>query len=163
MESITIDVAGEPVPKGRPRFSTHAGFVQTFTPAKTKKYEERVATAGKIAMAGRPLFEGPLYVKVYAYLPIPKSWPKYKQEMARSGQLLPASKPDFDNFAKTACDALNGVAYVDDAQITDNFTKKRYSDTPGLQIVIQPLEAHRANFKGGSATNATAPLQESFI
>lgn len=140
MTTITIDVQGEPVAKGRPRFSTQAGFVQTFTPTKTRKYEERIAAAAKLAMAGRATLDCPLYVKVYAFLSIPKSWPKKKQADALSGVLLPTSKPDADNYAKTACDGLNGIVYVDDSQVTDMFVKKRYSQVPGLRIVVQALK-----------------------
>jgi hypothetical protein len=34
-------------------------------------------------------------------------------------ELLPLRKPDWDNAAKLVCDALNGIAWRDDAHVAD--------------------------------------------
>ena len=41
-------------------------------------------------------------VRIEAHIPIPKSWPKYKHEQARQGEIKPTGKPDIDNFIKAA-------------------------------------------------------------
>ena len=142
---LVFDIPGAPVAKGRPRFSTAAGFVRVHTPAKTQAYEDLVRAYGEKAMEGRPVMGCPLYVKLYLYLPIPKSWSKHKQELALSGELLPTGKPDKDNFEKAIFDALNGVVWLDDCQITDSFTKKRYAALPMTRITIKPIAAFSAN------------------
>ena len=48
-----------------------------------------------------------------------------------------ASKPDLDNLAKAAADALNGLAYRDDSCITDLVVRKRYGTEPRLEVVIR--------------------------
>ena len=47
----------------------------------------------------------------------------------------PAKRPDFDNIGKIIADALNGVAYRDDAQIVEAKLVKIYVDGPGATSV----------------------------
>ena len=56
-EPVTIVVMGAPVGKGRPRF-TRAGH--TYTPDKTRSYEQSVAWAAKAEMGSRQPIDGPL-------------------------------------------------------------------------------------------------------
>ena len=49
-------------------------------------------------------------------------------------------KPDCDNLVKAILDALNGVAWYDDAQIVDLQVKKEYSLTGGyISLFIKQL------------------------
>jgi Holliday junction resolvase RusA-like endonuclease len=70
-----------------------------------------------------------------ARLPVPKSWSQKKQAAALCGSLLPTSKPDGDNYAKML-DALNHIAWIDDAQIVDLRVRKFYSARPGMRIEV---------------------------
>lgn len=72
-------------------------------------------------------------------MPIPVSWAKEKQEMARTDAIYPTARPDLDNLAKSILDACNGVIYKDDAQIVDLITHKRYDDSPRVEVTIQIL------------------------
>ena len=141
MESgaVVIDFRGEPVAKGRPRLVSLGGKPRAFTPAKTRTYEAALQYAASQVMGDRPLLIGALTMSVVASLPIPQSWSKKKQDMARSGALKPTSRPDVDNYAKSAADALNGVVYPDDCQIALLMVSKVYSDKPGLRIEIAQL------------------------
>jgi hypothetical protein len=56
-----------------------------------------------------------------------------------AGDIIPEKRPDFDNLAKTAADALQGVAFRNDSQIADAVIRKRYSSTPRMRIQIQVL------------------------
>lgn len=47
---------------------------------------------------------------------------------------MPTKKPDFDNIAKIAVDALNGIAFVDDSQICVAHVSKEYSASPRVEI-----------------------------
>lgn len=53
------------------------------------------------------------------------------------GHIRPAKKPDCDNVEKIICDALNGCAYKDDAQIVRCTVIKYYSETPRVEVDIQ--------------------------
>ena len=123
---------GEPIGKGRPRFRLNGA---PYTPDKTARYEERLAWTAQAVMAGRPLLEGALEVKVYAFLSIPSSKPKKWKEQALLGSIKPTKKPDADNIAKML-DALNKVVWIDDSQIIRLEVTKAYSDKPRLDIFI---------------------------
>jgi Holliday junction resolvase RusA-like endonuclease len=140
MNPLVIEFGGDPVGKGRPRMSIGAhGRPVVYTPAKTRKYEAALRYAADAAMAGRLRFLGPVAVAVTARLPVPRSWPKKKQAEALAGRLWPLSRPDADNFLKSAIDALNGVVVNDDAQFVRMTVEKRYSLRPGLRIEVTPL------------------------
>lgn len=135
-DRITVELLGDPVPKGRPRFASIRGRVVAFTPKKTRSYEADLSAIARAAMDGLPPMEGPLSMMVLVYLPIPKSWSKKKQQLALSSKLMPTSRPDIDNYAKLAADALNTIVYHDDAQIVSLTVLKYYSSTPLLHIYV---------------------------
>lgn len=130
---IEIILAGEPVGKGRPRFSRKSGAV--YTPEKTARFEERLAWAAQQAMRGHKLFEGALRVRMDAYVSIPKSMKKTIRQGALMGLVRPTKKPDADNFAKML-DACNKVVWVDDSQIVSLQVEKHYSTEPRMVIKI---------------------------
>ena len=134
---IEIVLLGEPVAKGRPRFSQATGHA--YTPEKTRTYEQMLRLAATDVMGDRPPLEGPLTLDMRVVKSIPRSWPKKKQEAARSGALLPTGKPDWDNFGKVV-DAGNMVIWVDDGQIVDGRVRKSYGEKPGMWITITPME-----------------------
>lgn len=136
---IEIVLLGKPVAKGRPRFSKETG--RAYTPEKTVKYETMLRYAAEQVMNGQPPLEGPLRVEMTVVVPIPVSWSKKKQEAARTGELLPTSKPDWDNFGKVV-DSANLVVWIDDSQITDGRVIKKYGDKPGLWLRVWPITNH---------------------
>lgn len=127
-----MTLPGEPVPKGRPRF-TRTGHA--FTPARTRAYEKDLLEAAEAAMAGAAPFHGPLSVRVEARRGVPKSWPKKKRAQALSGLLMPLVTPDWDNYAKVI-DALNGVVWIDDAHIVEGSAVKLYAAEPSLRVTL---------------------------
>jgi Holliday junction resolvase RusA-like endonuclease len=84
---IEIVLLGKPVAKGRPRFNRESG--RAYTPAPTVKYEQLLRLAAADVMGDRPPLEGPLTLHMHVVVPIPASWPKRKQEAARSGETAP--------------------------------------------------------------------------
>ncbi len=114
----------EPTGKARPRLG-RGGHV--FTPKKTVDAERAIAAAFHLTGAEMIPEGTPVMLEVTAYFSIPKSWPEKKREAAMAGELLPTKKPDADNILKLVADALNGVAYADDAQIVRSSVWKEYS------------------------------------
>ena len=53
-----------------------------------------------------------------------------------SGEITHTKKPDCDNMAKVCLDALNSVAYPDDAIINKLNISKEYSDNAMVRITI---------------------------
>ena len=115
---IFFQVPGPPVAKARARHGrTRAGKPITYTDAKTKNYEALVATAAAQAMAGRPPLDTALQCELMFWLAPPQSWSKKKRAAALAGEVLPASRPDIDNFIKSVCDACNGVVWNADSRV----------------------------------------------
>ena len=139
---IELLIPGEPVGKQRPKVfpvRTKTGLIirRGVTPAKTVSYETLIRELFAVKYPGfRPL-EGPLALTVEAFLGIPKSASRRKRAGMEAGEIIPEKRPDFDNLAKTAADALQGIAFRDDSQISDAVIRKRYSATPGMRIVIE--------------------------
>ena len=101
-----------PVAKGRPRF----GNGRTFTPKKTKDFEDRARQLMTAQFFMVPL-EGPLRVELSFMFEKPK---RAKHET------LHIVRPDLDNLIKSVCDAAVGIVYVDDAQVCEILAKKVY-------------------------------------
>jgi Holliday junction resolvase RusA-like endonuclease len=135
---VTVIVNGEAVAKGRPRM-TKRGFA--YTPAATRKYEAHARLAAGLAMQDRSPLQGPVRLELLVELPIPVSCSQKRRSAALAGLVLPISRPDLDNYQKAACDALNTICIIDDAQIVEVCARKRYCEQPKLVATIFPLEA----------------------
>lgn len=138
--NVFIKVLGEPVGKGRPRFSTKGGFPRAYTPAKTESYQKSIKAEyleNYIPLLFAP--NTPLLIIVNAFMPIPKSTSKKNRISMLEGHIRPMKKPDADNILKAAMDALNGVAYEDDKQFVSTTCNKWYSEVPRTEIIIEEI------------------------
>ena len=132
---VHFTIPGEPVGKGRPRFSRQGSFVMAYTPGKTVSYENLIKVEYE-RQSGFSFGEREIGLRVTAYFSIPKSASKVKRRQMKDGEIRPAKKPDIDNVCKVVADALNGVAYNDDRQIVYTEISKRYDDMPRMDISI---------------------------
>ena len=112
--------------KARPRFDYRTR--RTYTHAKTQAFERQIRAQWEKAVGDRWAdFATEVRVFIEVQRPLAKSNPKF---WAGRPDLM---KPDADNLAKVICDALNGIAYRDDCQITQlavTFDPRTpYSDT----------------------------------
>ena len=126
MKSVTIFMDGQPIGKGRPRF-TRIGRV--YTPEKTRKFEHKLAAIASNYMMLHQLepTDRPCSMVIEARFEIPKSWTKAKKAAAEANEIYP-QKPDADNIAKIVLDSFNGVVFEDDAQVYDLRVAKTYGD-----------------------------------
>lgn len=136
---VIIELAGEPVAKGRPKFARRGNFVTAYTPGKTIKYEDQMRYAATQIMGGRALLNGGLRMKVTSFMSIPASYSKATRALALAGDFWPDKKPDIDNVAKIAMDGLSGVVFHDDKQVVELHVRKLYSDRPRLVIEVAPM------------------------
>lgn len=134
MRILAFTVPGEPVGKGRPQFVRATGAPRT--PAKTKAYESLIAVCFQEKYPDWTESTDMVAVEITAYFSIPKSWSKKKQNQARANLIRPTKAPDADNIAKTK-DALNHIAWKDDAQVVDELIHKRFSDRPRVEFKIK--------------------------
>jgi Holliday junction resolvase RusA-like endonuclease len=105
--------------KARPRFARMGRGVRAYTNRATAEAEDRMRIAyegaclrkfGRVMTAPGHV---PVTVSVSTRRALPKSRPK------RIIREIDAFKPDIDNVLKSVLDALNGVAWVDDAQVVN--------------------------------------------
>lgn len=133
---IKLIIPGEPTGKSRPKFNRKIG--KAYTPAKTKSYEKMVREIYRNAY-GNAIFpkDAPLDLRIAAFLEVPKSDSLKDRMQKLMGVIRPTKCPDWDNIGKIVSDALNKVAYHDDAQIVDSQIRKFYSDNPRVEILIK--------------------------
>ena len=137
---IYFKINEEPVAKARPKF-TRTGHA--YTPKKTKTYEEEVKFAFLSQTCEKmPVYpkDVPLIVEATFAKSVPKSYTKKKREACLSGDMLPTSKPDIDNYLKAVLDAINGLAFEDDSQIVTTIAEKIYAEEPYVEIKISAME-----------------------
>ena len=132
---VNFTIYGEPVGKERPRFNL--ATKRTYTPNKTKSYEELIKWLYQSKVKYR--FTGYIKMTIRCYYSIAKSNSKKVKEQKRNNVLRPSKKPDIDNVIKVVADSLNGIAYKDDTQIVEVVASKYYSDKPRVEVMIEDI------------------------
>lgn len=140
--SIIIEVDGKAVAKGRGRVAVVNGKGRVFTPAATRSYEAALRYAATQAMIGREPLEGPVELFVHVYIDYPKSLSKKKLAEAVAGIIRPCTKPDIDNYVKSAMDGLNTIVFKDDNQVVSLHAHKVYRSKPALRIEVRHREGN---------------------
>lgn len=108
-----------------------------FTPAKQRSYAGVLKLYCQRAMAGRAPIEGPVELSVVAKYVWPKSWSaRRRREPAAQWK---TSRPDRSNIEKLIEDALNELAWRDDAQVVSGHCWKIYAEEPSLTVRIRAL------------------------
>lgn len=104
--------------KGRVRFVRGSGM--TYTPTETTNAMAEIQAAFLATKAPKAPRGTEVFVDIFVYRHLPTSRPK---RVKSEPDLV---KPDVDNIAKLVLDALNGIAWVDDAQVTKLCVRKCY-------------------------------------
>jgi len=140
--TIKFTVEGKPGSKGRPRFTSRGGHARTYTPKATTNYEAFVKFCAMNAIENNPegwRRDGAYEVYIGAYFAIPKSRPKAYKGQALIGNIRPTTRPDVDNITKIICDALNGIAWMDDSQVVICYTEKIYAEEERVVVLIKDV------------------------
>lgn len=141
--ALIFEVPGEPRGKGRPRAAAFRPKGKPYMRArlyadhKTVTYEALVAGAFAAAFPDWTAAEGEVELEVEAYFQTAKSTPKGKLREMLAGLRKPTRKPDGPNIVCAIADALSGIAYRDDAQITDHNCKRRFSERPRAVVLLR--------------------------
>jgi Holliday junction resolvase RusA-like endonuclease len=131
----TIVIPG--VAHGKGRLRTFANRPGGYTPTATHNAEAWVKSCA-IQQIGQPMMETPIEVVVGIDVAVPASWSKKRREAALRGEVRPTGKPDLDNCTKLLMDALNKIAWRDDAQVVKLAVAKRYAHAP--QTIVEIFE-----------------------
>ena len=118
----------KPHPKARPRFA--AGRI--FSSPETVKAERDITilVINHMENNGLKITDKPLCMEVIFYFGLKGKAQEYAMHSTR---------PDLDNCVKTVCDALNGIVYYDDGQVSRILCEKRYAKTEGVQLKITEI------------------------
>ena len=118
MAGLTFEVSGTPVGKQRPRVVRgRNGGVHTYTPKNTVAYERLIAVEAIAAGARRGKLPPPYALEVLIW------WPDRRRR-------------DADNVLKAVGDALNGVVWEDDSQVTRTVTEVMGIDKDAPRICV---------------------------
>lgn len=130
-----LTIPGTAVGKGRPRFNTRTG--RAYTDQKTRVAENDIRAIWREAGSPRLPDGWPISVEVIVVMKRPASHYLGSGALSAAGRrsVYPIRKPDADNCAKLVCDALNGLAYKDDAQITDLEVRRRWAEPGGAAFM----------------------------
>lgn len=140
---VRLTIPGEPQGKGRHRAVRRGDQIATYTPRKTKDYEDEVRFCYRQVYGDLMAFavDEPVSATIIAAFGIPKSTSKRRKVEMMAGSVLPTKKPDTDNIAKIVLDALNGLAYPDDKQVVELQVIKEYDLESCVTVELTPWRA----------------------
>ena len=107
---------------------------------KNKKWARSVRIAAQNAMAQQAMamITGPVKLYCVFYVPQPKR--------VKSGLELSTTRPDLDKMVRSVGDALEGVCYKHDAQVSGIVATKFYSLKPGVQLTVEAFIANTGEY-----------------
>ena len=123
----TFSCEGTPVPQGSMKVIN--GHILHSQGSALAVWRSTIALSARFAGA-KPL-DGPMGIEVTFRVRRPKT---VKRD-------YPSVAPDLDKYIRACLDALTGICYIDDSQIVQISSRKVYSDTPGADIKIFPINA----------------------
>lgn len=122
----------KPMPSPRPRFRNAGKFVQTYMPTSYTKHKEYIQR-----QMPKLLIDKSIKLTILFEMPMLKSWSNpQKQRMIKAYH---SKKPDIDNLLKTVLDAANGHLWIDDGQIVEIHSAKRYAETTKIKIKLEEI------------------------
>ena len=131
-----FEVNEKAVGKARPRYNPKAH--KMYTPIKTSNFEEKIKNAFlQKYNVQTELSEKPFDAIIKVWFEPVKSTSKKKRENLLYGPC--DKKPDCDNIAKSVLDALNGLAYKDDKQVSYLSVEKLYGPENKIEIDLEEI------------------------
>lgn len=119
---IGFRVTGQPAPKGSARAIKRGDRAVLIASSSNANRDAQRAWAAQVGWAAKAAhraapWTGPIGLEVTFYVARPKS----------VRRALPEVKPDGDKLLRATADALTGILFVDDGQVTDWIARKRYA------------------------------------
>jgi crossover junction endodeoxyribonuclease RusA len=136
MDSVTFRINGNPAPKGSFTRMPNGAMLPAGTRASRAKFDNwrnDCRMAAVEAMGERQPWGGCVRILVEFQLTYPRSIPKYKW-----GWWPNTKQPDIDKLQRSLFDALTGIVWADDSQVSFVTANKVYAwnDRPGAIVVI---------------------------
>lgn len=132
-----LEIKEKAIGKGRPKFNSITK--RAYTPEKTQMFEQLIQW---YFLSKYKLSEKPSNKAIKAEIDVvykPAKTASRKSILMVNGKSC-TKKPDLDNIVKSILDALNGIAYEDDSQVSELIAKKRYGDEDRITIKLEEIE-----------------------
>lgn len=130
----------KPVAFARPRFNSKTRAV--FNPTSYDSYKKSLQA--RILPVDRPPIPDPCEVTLIFGMGPPPKRPVWRFTAGIRGELQNTSKPDLDNLVKAILDAMNGIVWVDDAQVFSMTACKNYSEEYLIRMAVSWFEQPQA-------------------
>lgn len=134
--SVQFTVWGIPAPQGsKSPWGTESN-------PNTRPWRAAVAAEAAIAMKDHMTLVGPIHLDVVFEFTRPKGHygtGKNAHALKGSAPRFHTSKPDVDKLARAIGDALTGIVFRDDSQISRLTVAKLYNERAGASIFVQEL------------------------
>jgi Holliday junction resolvase RusA-like endonuclease len=130
---LTFTVPGEPVAKQRPRVTRRG----TFTPRKTLEAEARIGWSYREAARS----SGQASARPSGPASVPADLDGQARYSVSMVFRCAGPRKDIDNLVKTVLDGLNGVAWLDDGQVSILHAERLEGGPPHTTVRIYRCEA----------------------
>lgn len=120
------------VPKARPRVTSRG----TFMPPNYTKFKTDFARLYRACGTVDKIDNGEVSIVVTFIFEVPKSWTRKMRENPNNTRIV----KDLDNLEGGVMDALNGIAYTDDRQVTKIISEKRYGVEDRVEIEVKMVQ-----------------------
>ncbi len=139
---IRFTVYGVAAPAGSKtigRTKTGAAFIRDAS-SRSAPWKRQVAQLAGVAMAGRPLFEGPLELTLRFVQARPKGHFRTNGQVKAWAPSHPIGRPDATKLTRAVEDGMLKVVYRDDSQIVRQVVSKEYGEPARCEITVRGIE-----------------------
>lgn len=148
-KQLKLVIEGEPVSQARPRFGRGG---HAYEPKECTEAKERIKEIADAEMYRQGFTQAhkdmPVALTCWFYRPVPKTKALWLRAGMRHNIIAPTPKyKDIDNCVKLVSDALNGVAFHDDAQIVELHGYSKYSETPCTVVLVEAFYVNSGDVK----------------
>lgn len=138
--TVSFVVPGNPQAKGDKVHGT-GKIPRERDAGRKERWRERAAIVARDARGARPLFDEPVRVRMVVMVLRPKTHfvaGRQDRGLKPSAPRWPASAPDLDKLQRSIGDALQGVLWRDDSQISTWLSMRRFAEEVGIAIQVSP-------------------------
>lgn len=145
-QAVKFTVYGRPEPRGSKRaFIVNGRARITDANKRSAGWMQEVAKAAIFAVqeAGmqQPAFTGPVTLHLHFELVRPKSHFRSNGELKTNAPIWHASKPDATKLTRAVEDAMTGILWRDDSQVTRQEVVKVYGSGASVTVIVEAAEA----------------------
>ena len=149
IQRVALSIPGHPVAK--PRQTQRDKWKPSEAVQRFRAYADNLKWRARQQLRSQPPLTGGVELSAVFYLPIPSNWSTIQRAQAMKGDIVHIEKPDLKNLIAGLEDALNKIAWHDDAQICSyGRCLKVFDDGQGPRTVVlayvigQSTDASRA-------------------